>query len=52
MTDEVWLYGSSEADVRETIANGRNGIMPAHGDLLGDDRAKILAAYVYSLASE
>ncbi len=51
LTDDVWVYGSSEADVHYTIVNGRNGIMPAHGDLLGDDRTKILAAYVYSLSA-
>lgn len=52
LTDDVWLYGSSEADVRETIVNGRNGQMPAHGNLLGDNRTKILAAYVYSLSAK
>jgi cytochrome c oxidase cbb3-type subunit 3 len=51
LTDDYWLYGSSADDVRITIEQGRNGIMPAHGDLLGDDRAKILAAYVYSLSA-
>ena len=52
LTDESWVYGSSVADVRETIVNGRNGMMPAHGDLLGDNRTKILAAYVYSLSAD
>jgi cytochrome c oxidase cbb3-type subunit 3 len=52
LTDDVWLYGSSEETVRETIVKGRNGMMPAHGDLLGPDRTKILAAYVYSLSQE
>ena len=37
-------------DDPETIVNGRNGVMPAHGDLLGENRTKILAAYVYSLS--
>ena len=52
LTDDVWLYGSSEETVRETIVKGRNGMMPSHGDLLGPDRTKILAAYVYSLSQE
>ena len=51
LTDDIWLYGSSDADVRSTIANGRNGIMPGHGEFLGDKRTRILAAYVSSLAS-
>ena len=50
LTDDVWLYGASAEDVRDTIVNGRNGIMPPHGDLLGDNRTKILAAYVSSLS--
>ena len=50
LTDSTWLYGGSAAAVRETIVNGRNGVMPAHGELLGEQRAKILAAYVASLS--
>ena len=50
LTDGNWLYGGSAEDVRYTLVNGRNGVMPAHGELLGENRTKILAAYVYSLA--
>ena len=50
LTDDIWLYGSSSAAVRDTIVNGRNGVMPAHESLIGRDRARILAAYVYSLS--
>jgi cytochrome c oxidase cbb3-type subunit 3 len=51
LSDDSWLYGGSAEDVRYTLVNGRNGVMPAHGELLGDNRTKILAAYVYSLGS-
>jgi cytochrome c oxidase cbb3-type subunit III len=50
LTDDTWLYGGSDEKIRETIVNGRNGIMPAHGDMFGDNRTKILAAYIYSLS--
>ena len=50
LTDDIWLYGGSTETIRETIVNGRNGLMPAHGDLFGENRTKILAAYVYSLS--
>jgi len=50
LTDDIWLYGSSLDTVRATITSGRTGVMPAHGELLGDNRTKILAAYVYSLS--
>jgi cytochrome c oxidase cbb3-type subunit 3 len=51
LTDETWLYGSSPESIRTTIVDGRNGIMPPHGELLGEKRTKILAAYVYSLSN-
>lgn len=51
LVDDIWLYGSSSQDIRKTIVAGRNGVMPAHGALLGPDRSRILAAYVYSLSN-
>jgi cytochrome c oxidase cbb3-type subunit 3 len=51
LTDDVWLYGSSADAIRTTIVDGRMGVMPAHGEFLGDKRTKILAAYVYSLSA-
>jgi len=51
LTDDNWLYGSSAEDVRSTIVNGRNGVMPPHGELLGENRTKILAAYIYGLSA-
>ena len=50
LTDDVWLYGSSAEDVEYTLRNGRNGVMPAQKTLLGDERIRILAAYVRSLS--
>jgi len=50
LTDDVWLYGSSVEAVRTTITEGRGGVMPAHGELLGADKTKILAAYIASLS--
>jgi cytochrome c oxidase cbb3-type subunit 3 len=50
LTDDVWLYGGSEDAIAEGLYNGRNGKMPPHRDILGPERARILAAYVYSLS--
>ena len=50
LTDKVWLYGSSEATLVETIQKGRSNVMPAHREFLGEQRAHILAAYVYGLS--
>jgi len=50
LVDDVWLYGSSPTEIRRSIVEGRAGVMPAHANLIGPDRARILAAYVYSLS--
>ena len=50
LTDGYWMYGDSTAALRETIVNGRHGSMPAHGALLGETRARLVAAYVWSLS--
>lgn len=52
LTDRVWLYGSSFAQVQQTLRHGRNGNMPAHKDFLGNDKAHLVAAYVYSLSNK
>jgi cytochrome c oxidase cbb3-type subunit 3 len=52
LTDDTWLYGSDDDTIRATITQGRNGTMPAHGELLGENRTKILAAYVASLSQQ
>ena len=51
LTDKVWLYGSSEATIIETVTKGRNNVMPAHKELLGDAKVHILAGYVYGLSN-
>ncbi len=49
LSDDIWLYGGSEATVRQTVTYGRHGQMPSHR-WLGEDRIRLLAAYVYSLS--
>ncbi len=50
LTDEYWIYGGSLATIEETVAGGRTNRMPAWLDTLGEQKVKLLAAYVYSLA--
>lgn len=50
LTDDYALYGSSKASLRKTIIEGRHGIMPAQRDALGETRARLVAAYVWSLS--
>jgi cytochrome c oxidase cbb3-type subunit III len=49
LTDKIWLYGSDEATVIETITNGRAGVMPAWVGRLDPATVKALAVYVHSL---
>jgi len=49
LTDNIWLYGGTRTRVTETIAKGRTGQMPPHREFLGEEKAHLLAAYVYSL---
>jgi cytochrome c oxidase cbb3-type subunit 3 len=58
LTDEDWLYGSSEATITETVTKGRHNdastgarAMPAWKDTLGEARVHVLAAYVWGLSN-
>ncbi len=52
LTNNIWLYGGSPRAIKETLAKGRNGRMPAHGEFLGTAKVHILTAYVYSLSHQ
>ncbi|MCL4123220.1 UNVERIFIED_CONTAM: hypothetical protein GTU68_017412 [Idotea baltica] len=52
LTDNDWLFGDSRADVTETVANGRQGVMPAWKDILGEEKIQLLSAYVWSLSNK
>ncbi len=49
LTDQIWLYGSDEATIIETITNGRAGVMPAWEGRLDPTTVKVMAVYVHSL---
>jgi cytochrome c oxidase cbb3-type subunit 3 len=49
LTDKIWLYGSDEATVIETITNGRAGVMPAWAGRLDPATIKAMAVFVHSL---
>ena len=51
LADKTWLYGSSLANVTETITKGRENQMPAFGELLGEGKIHLLSAYVLSLSA-
>ena len=49
----AFIYGSSFAQLQQTIRYGRNGHMPAQLQYVGsEDKVHLLAAYVYSLSQK
>jgi cytochrome c oxidase cbb3-type subunit 3 len=48
LNDSVWLYGGSAGAVRESIANGRTGVMPGFGQRLDATQVKLLTAWLAS----
>jgi len=52
LTNDIWLYGGSPEQIAFTIRNGRNGNMPAHRAILGEEKARILAGYVLTLSAQ
>ncbi|MGI9325262.1 MAG: cytochrome-c oxidase, cbb3-type subunit III [Pseudomonadales bacterium] len=52
LTNDIWLYGGSLEQIAFTVRNGRNGNMPAHAEMLGTNKARILASYVNSLSAQ
>jgi cytochrome c oxidase cbb3-type subunit 3 len=51
LTDDYTMYGNSVESIMETINRGRHGVMPAHRDLLGETRSRLVASYVWSLSN-
>ena len=49
LADHIWLYGSDEATVIETITNSRAGVMPAWAGRLDPATINALAVFVHTL---
>lgn len=50
LADTIWLYSDSPESIRQTLVKGRSNQMPAHLPLLGEQKVRLLAAYVMSLS--
>ena len=51
LTDDAWLWGGDPEQIVATLQNGRNGIMPPWGEVLGGDaEVDKVAHYVLSLS--
>lgn len=49
LSDAIWLYGGSQAEVVASVTNAHAGVMPAWGQRLAPVTIKMLATYVHSL---
>lgn len=50
LSDGDWLYGGEPDAVKASILDGRNGMMPPFGQVLGDKGVEEVVAYVASLS--
>jgi len=50
LTDKDWLWGGTPEAIQTTITEGRTGVMPPWGPVLGEQGAKDVAHYVMSLS--
>lgn len=49
LADGIWVYGGDKASIVKTIAESRNGVMPAWTDRLDPAVIKMLTVYVHAL---
>lgn len=52
LSNDTWLYGGDADAIRLAVVQGRQGMMPAHRELLSEDRRRILAAFVIGQAAD
>lgn len=52
LRDVDWIYGSEEAQILSTIAEGRAHGMPAWGTKMGDDQIWKIVSYIKSLRTQ
>ena len=50
LTNDIWLHGGDRDAIAATVADGRTGNMPAHAELISEERQRLLAAYVIGMA--
>lgn len=51
LTDNTWLYGSSEEEIVYGIMHGRNNKMPAQEEVLSPEQIRVLAGWVWGLSN-
>lgn len=49
LTDDDWIWGGSAEAIEHTLIKGRRAVMPAWGDVIGDQGVVQVTAYLLSL---
>lgn len=52
LTDNHWIYSSDRHTIAETITRGRQSQMPAQLPVLGEQRSRLMAAYVRRISGQ
>ena len=52
LSDTVWQYGGSRAEIERSISFGRRSVMPALGNALGEEGLQQVLDYVLSLSRD
>lgn len=52
LTDNSWIYSSDRHTIAETIMRGRQNQMPAQLPILGEQRSRLMAAYVLRISGQ
>jgi cytochrome c oxidase cbb3-type subunit 3 len=52
LTDDIWLHGQGTAQrISDIIVHGTSGVMPPWGPIVGEDRARLAAAWIIAQAT-
>ena len=50
LTDKDWLWGGTPEAIKQTITEGRTGVMPAWGPAIGGEGVKNVSAYLMQMS--
>lgn len=51
LSDSAWLYGDGDiASIKQTLLQGRHGVMPSWSSVLGERKIRLLAAYLAKIS--
>jgi len=50
LTDNDWLYGGEAETIKQSLMHGRQGVMPAWAEILGEQGIKEVTSYVLNLS--